>query len=313
MTMPALDEATTLAIQKSIWQQENEDAQKQAEKVQQGVTLNLQNQQAAASYEDAQRQYESSKRVLDTQLSQIDPTYRDENGLINAKQALLDLQKSQIDPAYKDQQKVFAAQSALNMAQSQQYQVQVQQLTQKRADLQALTAAQDNTQNQIDVAAGKRQRASFDTRYQAAGVSPQEIQGPLNGEAPTNLPPGVRFAIETDAERVARQNERNAAGRDLQLEGAGLNSAGAQLGVNQATLGRNVGDASRQRAVDFATVGASGAGLAADRNALARGVVLDTAKINNQQTQLDAQRAEAERQKLLQQQRVTQGLAGLGM
>lgn len=313
MTMPALTPELELAIQKSIWQGEQEEAQKQAAKVAQGVYLRDQQAQIGPEYDSTLKDIEARQKVLDTQLGQIDAAYRDENGLINEKQALLDLQRSQIDPAFQDQQKVFAAQQALNMAQSDQYRLQVSQLSQKRQELQALTAAQDNIKNQLDVAAGKRQRASFDTRYAAAGVSPQEIQAPLNGEVPSNLPPGVRLAIETDAERVARQNERSEAYRGLDLEGAQLNTTNAQLGVNQAALGRNMGDADRQRAVDFAQIGVGGASLAADRGALTRGVDLNRVKLAEANTNVATARSDAERKRQLEQSRINSGLAGLGL
>jgi len=219
------------------------------------------------------------KNILDMESEQIDARYRDQSGLINEQQALLDLQRSQLNPAYADQQRVFAAERALQVARSAEYRLQLDQLNQKKSELAQIQAAEDNVANQAAVAAARRDASVYDNRYGMAGLQVQEIARPLDGTAPENLPPGVRYALETDAQRLGRQFQRNDQNRGLALEGAGLNTTGAGLTVDQQQLTQAQRDAQRQKALALQGFNVSGSQINLNRNDLERDVAMQRQKL----------------------------------
>lgn len=336
MTMWTIPEELTRSVQNDIATSEQERQRRTiAQEAQQGDLINLQQQQAGDIYQDAftaansayqqtRQQIQAQQSVLNKQLSQIDPRYKDERGYINSQQALLDLQRSQLQPAYADQKQVFKAQQALLTAQSSQYQLEVQQLEERKGELQQMIAAEEDIGNQTNVARGLQQRQAFDPRYQAAGVAPIEVQRPLDAEAPENLPPGVRYAIETDAQRLGREFERTGAQRGLALEGSQLGTAQAGLGVTGAQLTKAQADAQRQLQLSKQQISTQGAGLNLSLNDLQRQRELAKVQGAATGTGLQVQRsaadlarqqelAAAERRRLLSQQQANVGLAGLGL
>ena len=211
--------------------------------------------------------------------SQLEASYVDKSGVINQQQALLDLQRGQLGASYADQQRVFAANRALQVARTAEYQLQVRQLEEKRSELLQINAAEDNVANKAGIAAARRDASVYDTRYGMAGLQVQEIQRPLDGSADQNLPPGVRYALETDAERLGRQFQRTAADRGLALEGAGLNTTNAGLNVNAASMTQAERDAARAKQLAGQQYAVAGSQINLNRNDLEREMALERQRI----------------------------------
>ncbi len=216
--------------------------------------------------------------LLDLTGNQIEARYLDSMGVINQQQALLDLQRGQLGKSYADQQRVFAAQRALQVARSAEYQLALRQLEQKRQELAQISAAEDNVANKAAVAAARRDASVYDPRYAMAGLQVQEIARPIDGTAPENLPPGVRYALETDAEFLGRKFQRTAANRALEAEGAGLNTAGYGLQVDNAQMTQQERDAARAKALATQQFNVSGAQINLNRNDLGRDLALDRSR-----------------------------------
>lgn len=110
-----------------------------------------------------------------------------------------------------------------------------QQLAARQREMAALQAAEKDMPNLIDVGRGLTQQAAYDKRYAMAGLNvPFDIlQGP---GGPENLPPGVRYRIESEAEKIRRAQEeedkkRQAAmeAKQLAIQQAGLKVTAAQI------------------------------------------------------------------------------------
>lgn len=220
------------------------------------------------------------RQMLDLQQQQIDPRYIDANGMIDEQQAMLDLQMAQLNPRYADMARVQAAEKALLASRRSLLGIQRNQLGERTLEFAALRRAQDDVGNQIDVARMRTQQQAFDPRYGMAGLQVQEIQRPLEGEAPTNLPPGVRYALETDAQRQGRLIERNDVTRGLALERGQQGVAGQQLDLGGVQLDVRGRDAARDKALALAGFRLDRAGLTVNRNDLARKKLLDQANLN---------------------------------
>lgn len=234
----------------------------------------LRNDRRQAATEAARRQ------MFDLQQSQIDPRYIDAYGQIDERQAYLDLQAAQINPRFADMQRVQAAEKALLAARQKLLGVQKNQLGERELEFEALRRAQDDVGNQVDVSRGITQQQAFDPRYAMAGLQVQEILRPLEGEAPSNLPPGVRYALETDAQRQGRVIARNDTTRGLALERSGLGVSGAGLNLTGTQIDTRGREAARDRSLALAGIRLDRAGLTADRSQLARQRLLDQANLN---------------------------------
>lgn len=103
-----------------------------------------------------------------------------------------------------------AQQNVLNLANVHQ--------TARETEFGQLEAARNNTQNQIDVARSERDRSALNYRYGMAGLPlPTQIERPIAGDAP-NLPPGLRYAPETEAQNLNRKFSLEDARRNLAMD-----------------------------------------------------------------------------------------------
>lgn len=220
---------------------------------------------------DIERQLaERELALLDLTANNVEAHYRDASGVINQQQALLDLQRSQLGASYADQQRVFAANRALQVARTAEYQLALRQYEEKRQEFAQITAAEDNIANKAAVAAERRDQQVYDKRYGLAGLQVQEITRPLDGSADQNLPPGVRYATETDAEFLGRKFARNDQSRSLASQGAGLNTTGYGLKADEAQMTYAEREATRNLAEGKQQFSLAGAQLNLNRNDLNR-------------------------------------------
>lgn len=232
---------------------------------------NLERRGLAPNRLDTERQIaERELALLDLTANNVEAHYLDASGVINQQRALLDLQRSQLGASYADQQGVFAAQRALQVARTAEYQLALRQLEEKRSEFAQISAAEDNIANKAAVAAGRRDASVYDKRYGMAGLQVQEIQRPLDGVAPENLPPGVRYALETDAERLGRQFQRTGAARGLEAEGAGLNTTKYGLSADRVQTTFAEREAARGLAEGYQQFNVAGSQLNLNRGDLNR-------------------------------------------
>lgn len=111
-----------------------------------------------------------------------------------------------------------------------------QQLATRRGELGQLQAAEGDIANLSEVGRGLTEQAAYDKRYGMAGLPlPFDILAPKGGEGEA-LPAGMRYKIESDAERLAREQAAAEAKRRqaaeaaaLKVQKAGLNTQAAQI------------------------------------------------------------------------------------
>lgn len=276
-------------------------------------TLNLQLGQLDGQYADAQAKVQQGLDLINQQIGDIDPAYRDAEGLIDEQRAFNDLQREQAKGEKADQAKIYKAQQALLTAQNSQYKLARQQLQARQQEFTQLSAALDDTQNQIDVGRGLQQRAVGDKRLQAAGLQAIDINKPLTGQAPENLAPGLRYAIETDAQQLGRQFERTGQQREFAAEGAGLNVTGANLGLAGVNLGVSKNRSARDFALTNAGLNLSDAKLGAQSASNARDVALQRTKLDGQAAGYSFDLAAAQREYNLKKQQGAESQAGLNL
>jgi hypothetical protein len=130
----------------------------------------------------------------------------------------------------------IAPQSFLNAAASE---LQHQQTLTRQTELDAYKAALNDVAGISNVSRMERQRQAYDPRYSMAGLSkPIEAQAPLTG-AMGALPPGVRWALESPAERQARLSGLNEQQRGISLALLQNPSQQTQLALRDAIRTRD--------------------------------------------------------------------------
>lgn len=127
--------------------------------------------------------------------------------------------------AYAQQMRQYQQQLSQYNAQMAYYRQQQAEFAQQQAEMQALNAAAADQGNLAATATARRNQQNLDYRWGEGGLNtPQDMLRPLSGDE-SRAPEGSRWAIETLAEYLKRQQEQLQAlrGLDLQKQAVGVN------------------------------------------------------------------------------------------
>ena len=110
----------------------------------------------------------------------------------------------------------------------------------REEDQRRILAARNNIPDQAAAAMARRQRRATDYRYGRAGLDvPNEIRPPLEGERP-RLGTGLRYMIESMADRELRRAEEGQAQRNLGIAAAQREYIDSNLASNLIGLGQEI-------------------------------------------------------------------------